>query len=89
MRPDRCPELVDTFTERIGTLLGSRNHAVLLTSLKLMREIIQTDGEMVLQLRRHVTTLIAALKHMPRVQRCAPLTPVSPSPVWGLVWASS
>jgi hypothetical protein len=34
----KCPELVDTFTERIGTLLGSRNHAVLLTSLKLMRE---------------------------------------------------
>ena len=35
----KCPELVDTFTERIGTLLGSRNHAVLLTSLKLMREV--------------------------------------------------
>jgi len=60
----KCPELVDTFTERIGTLLGSRNHAVLLTSLKLMREIIITDQEMVPPLRRHVTTLIAALKNL-------------------------
>jgi len=60
----KCPELVDTFTERIGTLLGSRNHAVLLTSLKLMREIIITDVDMVLPLRRHVTTLIAALKNL-------------------------
>jgi len=60
----KCPELVDTFTERIGTLLGSRNHAVLLTSLKLMREIILTDQEMVPPLRRHVTTLIAALKNL-------------------------
>ena len=60
----KCPELVDTFSERIGTLLGSRNHAVLLTALKLMREIIVTEPEMAVQLRRHVTTLIAALKNL-------------------------
>ena len=38
----KCPELCDTYVDRVGTLLGSRNHAVLLTSLKLMREMCLT-----------------------------------------------
>jgi len=60
----KCPELVDTFLDRVGTLLGSRNHAVLLTALKLMREMCVTDAEMISQLRRHTSTLIAALKNL-------------------------
>lgn len=60
----KCPELVDTYVERVGTLLGSRNHAVLLTSLKLMREMCIVEPTMVEQLRRHVSTLIAALKNL-------------------------
>jgi AP-1 complex subunit gamma-1 len=60
----KCPELVDNFVERVGTLLGSRNHAVLLTALKLMREICETEPPMVEQLRRHTSTLIAALKNL-------------------------
>jgi len=47
----KCPELVDNFVERVGTLLGSRNHAVLLTALKLMREICETEPPMVEQVR--------------------------------------
>jgi len=60
----KCPELCDTFLERIGTLLGSRNHAVLLTCLKLMREMCITEPAMIEQLRRHTPTLIAALKNL-------------------------
>ena len=60
----KCPELVDTFMERVGTMLGSRNHAVLLTSLKLMREMSVVEPAMVEQLRRHTSTLIAALKNL-------------------------
>ena len=60
----KCPELVDTYIERVGTLLGSRNHAVLLTSLKLMREMCLIEPAMVEQLRRHTSTLIAALKNL-------------------------
>jgi len=60
----KCPELVDTFLDRVGTLLGSRNHAVLLTSLKLMREMCCVEQAMVEQLRRHTSTLIAALKNL-------------------------
>ena len=60
----KCPELVDTYVERVGTLLGSRNHAVLLTSLKLMREMCLIEPSMVEQLRRHTSTLIAALKNL-------------------------
>jgi len=60
----KCPELTDTYLERTGTLLGSRNHAVLLTSLKLMREMCLTEPEMIAALRRHTTTLIAALKNL-------------------------
>ena len=60
----KCPELCDTYVDRVGTLLGSRNHAVLLTSLKLMREMCLTEPEMITQLRRHTTTLIAALKNL-------------------------
>jgi len=60
----KCPELVDTFVDRVGTLLGSRNHAVLLTSLKLMREMCCVEPPMVEQLRRHTSTLIAALKNL-------------------------
>lgn len=60
----KCPELVDTFLDRVGTLLGSRNHAVLLTSLKLMREMCTVDSSMIEQLRRHTSTLIAALKNL-------------------------
>jgi len=60
----KCPELVDTFVDRVGTLLGSRNHAVLLTSLKLMREMCVTEPAMIEQLRRHTSTLIAALKNL-------------------------
>lgn len=60
----KCPELVDTYIDRVGTLLGSRNHAVLLTSLKLMREMCLIEPEMVAQLRRHTATLIAALKNL-------------------------
>jgi len=60
----KCPELVDTFLDRVGTLLGSRNHAVLLTCLKLMREMCTTDAAMIEQLRRHTSTLIAALKNL-------------------------
>jgi len=48
----------------VGTLLGSRNHAVLLTSLKLMREMCVVEPSMVEQLRRHTSTLIAALKNL-------------------------
>ena len=60
----KCPELVDTYVDRVGTLLGSRNHAVLLTSLKLMREMCIIEPGMVDQLRRHTATLIAALKNL-------------------------
>jgi len=60
----KCPELVDVYVERVGTLLGSRNHAVLLTSLKLMREMCLIEPPMVEQLRRHTSTLIAALKNL-------------------------
>jgi AP-1 complex subunit gamma-1 len=60
----KCPELVDTYIDRVGTLLGSRNHAVLLTSLKLMREMCLVDPAMIEQLRRHTSTLIAALKNL-------------------------
>ena len=60
----KCPELCDTYVDRVGTLLGSLNHAVLLTSLKLMREMCLTEPEMITQLRRHTTTLIAALKNL-------------------------
>jgi len=60
----KCPELVDTFVDRVGTLLGSRNHAVLLTSLKLMREMCLVEPAMVDQLRRQTSTLIAALKNL-------------------------
>jgi len=60
----KCPELVDTYVERVGTLLGSRNHAVLLTALKLMREMCLIEPPMVEQLRRHTSTLIAALKNL-------------------------
>ncbi|KAL1529341.1 hypothetical protein AB1Y20_000295 [Prymnesium parvum] len=60
----KCPELVDTYVDRVGTLLGSRNHAVLLTSLKLMREMCLIEPEMIAQLRRHTSTLIAALKNL-------------------------
>ena len=60
----KCPELVDSYIERVGTLLGSRNHAVLLTSLKLMREMCLIEPSMIEQLRRHTTTLIAALKNL-------------------------
>lgn len=60
----KCPELCDTFLDRVGTLLGSRNHAVLLTSLKLMREMCCVEQAMVEQLRRHTSTLIAALKNL-------------------------
>jgi AP-1 complex subunit gamma-1 len=60
----KCPELVDSYIERCGTLLGSRNHAVLLTSLKLMREMCLVEPSMIEQLRRHTSTLIAALKNL-------------------------
>jgi len=60
----KCPELVDTYVDRVGTLLGSRNHAVLLTSLKLMREMCLIEPAMIEQLRRHTSTLIAALKNL-------------------------
>jgi len=60
----KCPELVDSYVERVGTLLGSRNHAVLLTALKLMREMCLIESPMIEQLRRHTTTLIAALKNL-------------------------
>jgi len=60
----KCPELVDTYVDRVGTLLGSRNHAVLLTALKLMREMCLIEPPMIEQLRRHTTTLIAALKNL-------------------------
>ena len=60
----KCPELVDTYVDRVGTLLGSRNHAVLLTALKLMREMCLIEAPMVEQLRRHTSTLIAALKNL-------------------------
>jgi len=60
----KCPELVDTFIDRVATLLGSRNHAVLLTCLKLMREMCTTEPAMIEQLRRHTSTLIAALKNL-------------------------
>jgi len=60
----KCPELTDTYIDRVGTLLGSRNHAVLLTSLKLMREMCLIEPPMIDQLRRHTATLIAALKNL-------------------------
>ena len=60
----KCPEVVDTFVERVGTLLGSRNHAVLLTTLKLMREMLYADAAMIEPLRKHTSTLIAALKNL-------------------------
>jgi len=60
----KCNELVDTYVERVGTLLGSRNHAVLLTALKLMREMCLIEPPMVEPLRRHTSTLIAALKNL-------------------------
>lgn len=60
----RVPELVEDFIDRIISLLAERNHAVMLTTITLLTDVVTTHKEFVGKVRKSLPGIIKILKDL-------------------------
>ena len=60
----RAPDLLDSFVPATRSLLGDRNHGVLITGVTLIQEMCELSTETVPHFRRLVPTLVRVLKNL-------------------------
>ncbi|KAJ3438163.1 ap-1 complex subunit gamma [Anaeramoeba flamelloides] len=58
------PESVDRFIGKVRTLIGEKNHGVVLTGLQLVLSIVKTEPETIVKFRKLVPGLVRMLKSL-------------------------